>query len=141
MTARTRILGHPLHRILVIFPLGLLATSFFFDLAWLATGRGQLAITAHSIILAGVIGGVLASLVGILDWLAIPRGTAAWKIGALHGAGNAVVAMLFAAGWVMRRGAPDHPSVLMIALSGAGVLLIVLTAWLGSEIAARMSDR
>lgn len=140
MTPRTRILGPPLHRILVIFPLGLLATSFFFDLAWLANGRGQLAVAAHSIILAGVIGGVLASLFGIVDWLAIPRDTKAWKMGALHGAGNSVVAALFAASWLLRRDAPEHPATLEIALSAAGVLLIVITAWLGSEVAAGMSE-
>ena len=51
---------------LIVFPLGLLATSFFFDLAYLATDRSELAIVASWMIFAGVIGGLFGfGLVGI----------------------------------------------------------------------------
>ena len=46
--------GHPIHHMLIVFPLGLLATSFFFDLAYLATGRAELATVAWWMIFAGV---------------------------------------------------------------------------------------
>jgi len=124
----------PVHRILVIFPLGLLATSFFFDLGWLITRETELAIVAHWLIFAGVIGGAIASLFGLIDWLAIPRGTHSWRVGAWHGGGNALVAVLFAASWVLRRDVPHHPDAIAILLSALGVLLIVVTAWLGSQI-------
>ena len=130
-----RILGHPIHQMLVVFPLGLLATSFFFDIAWAVTGRAQLAIVAWWMIVAGVIGGAAASFFGVLDCLAIPRGTRARRLGALHGGGNAVVALLFAASLFVRQEAPDHPGALAIALSGLGVLLTVITGWLGGELA------
>lgn len=138
MTPRTRIFGHPLHRILVVFPLGLLATSFFFDLAFMATGRPQLGVAGSWIILAGVGGGAVASVFGMTDWLAIPRGTRARRVGVVHGVGNALVAVLFAVGWILRRDAPGHPSAAEIALSATGVLLIVITALLGSEVAKEM---
>ena len=138
---RTVIFGHPLHRILVIFPLGLLATSFFFDLAWLATGRAQLGIASYWIIVAGVIGGAVASVFGIADWVAIPRGVRARKIGAVHGLGNSMVAVLFALSWVLRKDVPEHPPALACALSAAGVLLIVFTAWMGSEVAREIETR
>jgi hypothetical protein len=51
-----------------------------------------------------------------------------------------VVALLFAASWLLRRGEPGHPQALAIALSGLGVLLIVATAWLGAELAERMEE-
>lgn len=140
MSPRTRIFGHPIHRVLVVFPLGLLATSFFFDLAFLAVGRAQLGIAASWIILAGVTGAVVASLFGIADWLAIPRGTRARSVGAVHGVGNTLVAALFGVSWVLRRDAPGHPSAAELALSGMGVLLIVITAWLGSEVAREIES-
>ncbi|HEX6159655.1 MAG TPA: DUF2231 domain-containing protein, partial [Thermoanaerobaculia bacterium] len=123
----------PIHRTLIVFPLGLLGTSFFFDLAWLTWNRAPLAVTARWLILAGVTGGVVASIFGFLDWLRIPQGTRARRIGALHGSGNLIVATLFAASWFLR---PDaaHPSALAIAVSAAGVILSVMTGWLGGEL-------
>ena len=140
MHARAQLFGHPIHLILIVFPLGLLATSFFFDLAWLATARAQLAMVSWWMIFAGVIGGLAAGLFGLLDWLAIPRGTRARRVGAWHGVGNAIVAMLFAISWLLRRDAPEHPEALAIALSSLGVLLSVLTGWLGGELADRMEE-
>ena len=140
MHARAQIFGHPIHLILIVFPLGLLATSFFFDLAWLATARAQLALVSWWMIFAGVIGGLAAGVFGLVDWLAIPRGTRARRVGAWHGGGNAIVALLFAVSWLLRRDAPEHPEALAIALSGLGVLLSVLTGWLGGELADRMEE-
>jgi uncharacterized membrane protein len=140
MKAKARIFGIPLHQILIVFPLGLLATSFFFDVAWLTKGRAELAIVASWLIFAGVIGGAAASLFGLIDWLAIPRETHAWRVGAWHGGGNLIVAVLFAVSWLIRRDAPAQPEGIAIALSGCGVLLTVLTGWLGSQLAERMED-
>ena len=140
MQAKARVFGVPVHHILVVFPLGLLATSFFFDLAHLATGRAELAIVSSWMIFAGVIGGIAAGLFGLVDWLAIPRGTRARRIGAVHGGANLIVALLFAASYALRRDAPGHPEGVAILLSGLGVLLTVVTGWLGAELADRMEE-
>lgn len=140
MQARARIAGIPVHQILIVFPLGLLATSFFFDVAYVVTGGTQLGIVASWMIFAGVIGGAAAALFGMIDYSAIPRGSRARRIGALHGMTNVVVALLFAASWLLRRDAPEHPDALEIALSGCGVLLTVIAGWLGSALADRMEE-
>lgn len=140
MKAKARIFGLPLHQILIVFPLGLLATSFFFDLGYLMKGRAELAVVAWWLIFAGVTGGAAAALFGLIDWFAIPRGTQAWRVGAWHGGGNLIVAALFAVSWMIRRDAPASPEGLAIALSACGVLLTVLTGWLGSQLAERMED-
>jgi uncharacterized membrane protein len=137
---RTQIFGHPVHLILIVFPLGLLATSFFFDLAWLATGRSELAITSSWMIFAGVLGGLAASVFGLVDWIAIPRGSRASRMGAWHGGATVVVALLFAASWVLRREAPGHPQALAIVCSACGVFLTVISGWLGSELVDRMEE-
>lgn len=128
----------PIHRTLIVFPLGLLGTSFFFDLAWLTWARAPLAVTARWLILAGVIGGVVASIFGFLDWQKIPKGTRARRIGALHGSGNLIVAVLFALSWILRADA-GHPPAVAIGLSAAGVILSVMTGWLGGELVDRMA--
>ncbi|HYR29087.1 MAG TPA: DUF2231 domain-containing protein [Thermoanaerobaculia bacterium] len=140
MKAKLTIGGHPIHHMLIVFPLGLLATSFFFDLAYLATGRAELATVAWWMIFAGVIGGLAASVFGLIDWLAIPRRTRAWVLGAWHGGGNAIVAVLFAISWAVRREEPGHPAAIAIVLSACGVLLSVITGWFGGELADRMEE-
>lgn len=140
MKNQARILGHPVHQVIVVFPLGLLATSFFFDLAWLLLGRKELAVTAAWLIFAGVLGGVVAAMFGMADWISIPRETRAWRIGAWHGGGNLIVAALFSVSWLLRRDLPQEPEGIAIALSALGVALTVVTGWLGGELAERFAE-
>ena len=39
--SRAKIMGHPIHPILIPFPLGLLSTSVVFDVVYLLTGNGK----------------------------------------------------------------------------------------------------
>lgn len=138
MDARAKLLGHPIHQMLIVFPLGLLATSFFFDIAFLITRNSQLEVVAYWMIFAGVISALLAAVFGLIDWLAIPSGTRAKTIGAWHGSGNVVVAALFAASWWLRRGDPTAPPTTAIVLSGAAVAIALVTGWLGGELVDRL---
>jgi uncharacterized membrane protein len=138
MQARARLLGHPIHQMLIVFPLGLLATSFFFDLIDVFSGSSGLAIAAFWMIAAGIIGGLLAAVFGLVDWLAIPSGTRAKAIGAWHGGGNVVVVVLFAASWLLRHGAPATPGTGAIVLSAIGVGIALITGWLGGELVDRL---
>ena len=122
---------------LIVFPLGLLATSFFFDIGWLVTKRPGLGIAAYWMIIAGIVGGLAAAVFGLIDWLAIPRGTRAKMIGAWHGGGNVVVVVLFAASWWLRRGA-EVPPTAAIVLSALAVGLALITGWLGGELVDRL---
>src|SRR5438128_2340837 len=83
--SRAKLFGHPIHQMLIVFPLGLLATSLVFDIIFLATGSGRWADISFWLIAAGIIGGLVAAVFGLIDWLAIPSGTRAWSIGLLHG--------------------------------------------------------
>src|SRR5204862_4001267 len=102
---RAKLFGHPIHQMLIVFPLGLLATSFIFDIIYLATEARRFAEISYYMIAAGVIGGLVAAVFGLIDFLAIPSNTRAKRIGALHGIGNVVVVGLFAVSWLLRR--PD----------------------------------
>jgi uncharacterized membrane protein len=138
MEARARILGHPIHPMLIVFPLGLLTASFFFDVAFCVWRSGELAIVAFWLIAAGVIGGLFAAVFGLIDWLAIPAGTRAKAIGMWHGATNVMVVGLFAAGWFLRRPSPSLPPLAAVVLSGIAVALALVGGWLGGELVYRM---
>lgn len=139
MESRARAMGHGIHPMLIVFPLGLLATSVIFDILYLITDRTGFQISAAYAIAAGVIGGLVAAVFGFTDWMAIPSGTRAKRIGALHGIGNVVVVLLFAASWFVRASAPNwEPNALALVFSFAGIVLALVTSWLGGELVERL---
>lgn len=139
MESRAKALGHGIHPMLIVFPLGLFATSVVFDILYLATDRVGFQIAAAYAIAAGVVGGLAAALFGLIDWRAIPAGTRAKRIGAAHGIGNVVVVLLFALSWLFRAAAENwEPDVPALVCSFAGVVLAGMTAWLGGELVERL---
>lgn len=140
MESRFKVLGHGAHPILIVFPLGLLATSVIFDILCAATGNAQFPIVSYWLIAAGIIGGLVAAVPGFVDWLAIPKGTRAKRIGLYHAVGNDIVLILFAVSWWLRRDEPNHdPSTVAFALSIIAVLLALFTGWLGGELVERLA--
>jgi uncharacterized membrane protein len=85
-------------------------------------------------IAAGVVAGLVAAVFGLIDWLGIPGGTRAKRLGAWHGIGNVIVAALFAVSWWVRRGDPSTPATLAIVLSAVAVAIALVTGWLGGEL-------
>jgi uncharacterized membrane protein len=138
MTKGAKLFGHPVHQMLIVFPLGLLAMAVIFDLIRLVNGAEGLGISAYYMIAAGVVSGLVAAVFGFIDWLAIPARTRAKSVGTWHAVGNVAVVILFAASWWIRRGNPgDPPSVaVVIAVVGAGLSLV--TGWLGGELVDRL---
>jgi uncharacterized membrane protein len=138
MKSRARIFGHAVHPILIVFPLGLLTTGVIFDAIHLIWGNPDMAGIAYWMILAGIIGGILAAPFGLIDWLAIPSGTRAKTIGAMHGGANALALLLFIASWWMRSDGPLRPEMAASILSFIGLLLAAVGGWLGGELVERL---
>jgi len=92
---QARLLGHPIHPMLIVFPLGLLATGVAFDIVGLVQGDSSWYSISYWLIASGIIGGLLAAVFGLIDWIGIPSGTRAKRIGLLHGGTNVVVVLLF----------------------------------------------
>jgi uncharacterized membrane protein len=124
---------------LIVFPLGLRAMAVIFDVLAIVMADGYWSEIAYWMIAAGVVTGLVAAPFGFIDWLAIPRGTRAKRIGALHGAGNLVVVVLFALSWLMRAEAPRAPMLLALVASFAGAGLSLVTGWLGGELVDRLA--
>jgi uncharacterized membrane protein len=139
MESKAKLFGHPIHQMLIVFPLGLLATALFFDLIALALDRhAGLFTAAYYMIAAGIISGLAAAVFGLIDYLAIPRDTRAKRVGALHGIGNVIVVALFAASWFLRRSAPADPAMIATILAAGGAGLATITGWLGGELVDRL---
>jgi uncharacterized membrane protein len=139
MQSRAKAMGHAIHPMLIVFPLGLLSTAVIFDIVYMITGRVGFNVAAGYAIVAGIIGGLAAAVFGLVDWLAIPERTRAKRVGALHGIGNVVVVVLFAASWLLRANAAQwHPNAAALVLSFAGVVVAGISGWLGGELVERL---
>jgi uncharacterized membrane protein len=110
-----------------------------FDVVTLATGDGYWSELAYWMMASGIVTGLLAAPFGFIDWLGIPSGTRAKRIGAVHGIGNVIVVLLFATSWLMRGTVPSMPDAMALALSFGGGLLALFTGWLGGELVDRLS--
>lgn len=138
MEARAKLLGHPVHQMLIVLPLGLLSGVVLFDIVHLLTGGAQWALVSYWLIPAGMLTGLLAAVFGLADWTKIPAGTRAKRIGALHGGGNVLVVALFAGSWLLRSATATDPGWLALALSFGGGGLALVTGWLGGELIDRL---
>ena len=138
MEARAKLFGHPIHQVLIVFPLGLLSTAVIFDVIHLITGNLRWAEVGYWMIGAGIVGGLVAAFFGLIDWLGIPAATRAKRVGLLHGVGNVAVVVLFAGSWLARRDNPAAPETMALVLSFAGGGLAMITGWLGGELVGRL---
>jgi len=138
MESKAKFLGHGIHPILIVFPLGLLATGVVFDVIYLIWGNPMMATVAYWMIAAGIVGGFLAAPFGWIDWFGIPSGTRAKSVGLMHGLVNVTVLLLFIGSWFLRRDAPERPETLASILSFAGAGLALVGGWLGGELVERL---
>ena len=146
MESKAKLLGHPIHQMLIPFPFGLLATAVIFDIVYLLWGNPTMVTVSFWMIVAGIIGAIVAAPFGLIDYLAIPGGTRAKSVGLLHGLGNVVVLLLFIGSCWLRYSnssppatVPYLPTTLALLLSFVGFALAGGTGWLGGELVDRLS--
>ena len=139
MTSSAKLMGHPIHPMLIVFPLGLLAASLGFDAGYLSTDNPEFAIVSFWMISAGILGGLLAAVFGAIDWWGIPKNTRANAIGLWHGIGNVIVVLLFIWTWFLRFDAVSYlPTNGAVTLSCIAIALALITGWLGGELVDRL---
>lgn len=133
------LLGHRVHPMLIVFPLGLLTAAVIFDLVWLGQRNPTFSLVSFWLLAAGVLGGLLAAVFGTWDWLGIPRQTRARRIGLIHGLSNLVGVALFAVSFFLRRGVPHlAPSNGALVFSFVGLAVALFAGWLGGELVERL---
>lgn len=128
---------HPLHPMAIAFPVAALMAAPLADLAARATPDRFWRRAGRLLLLGGVVSGVAASAVGMVDYLSI-RQVRRLPGAHAHAVGNAV-AMVLAGLNLARRPADDAepPGELELGLSLATVALLGVTAWLGGELSYR----
>jgi uncharacterized membrane protein/nitrite reductase/ring-hydroxylating ferredoxin subunit len=136
MKSSAHIKGHPIHPILVMFPIAFFIGAFVFDIIGLAHERYSG--TAVYLIIAGLIGGVLAAIPGLIDYNAtVPPHSTAKKRAATHGLVNTFVMLLFAVALAYRLKAEDPSIVVILALEVVGVVFLCYAGWMGGTLIYR----
>jgi uncharacterized membrane protein len=137
MESHVKILGHAVHQLLIVIPLGLLSGSVCFDVAWLLTKKPEMNLVCYWTVAAGVVGGVVAAPFGSIDWLAIPQGTRAKRVGLFHGIAAATMLAVFSASiWLRTTLDSNDWRVHACLFTGFGLALLV--GWTGGELVSRL---
>ncbi len=130
--------GHPLHPALVTVPIGAWITSLVFDVVsrW-SDDPGVFAEGSAWLIGVGLAGAVLAACFGLLDLLAVPQGTPAFRTGLLHMGLNLTAVALYGASLAVRLGSVDEGDVTVagFVLAAGGLALVGASGWLGGKLA------
>ena len=134
MQHKIKPMGHPVHPMLVTYPLGLLTLAPLFDIVHWITRNGYWSTVAFWMIGAGTAIGLLAAITGTIDWLGIPAGSRAKMVGLVHGAGNYLILALFAISWFTRLNAQATPPIIAYVLTFLGAAGFMITGYLGGEL-------
>ena len=130
-----RLLGHPVHPILVAFPIALLALTPMLDGLSLLGVMTDAAGAAYLCEAAGLIGGGLAIVTGFVDFVRIPQEEkAAATVAIIHASLALCMLSLFGVAFALRgpRTAAAGPGVLALEVGGAA--LIGATGWFGGHL-------
>ena len=127
--------GHPFHAIAIIVPIGAWVSASVFDvIAVLGEDAAAFALGARILVAIGLLGAVVAAVLGLIDWSAIPRGTQARATGLTHMVLNLIAMAIFAGSLALRVDADGVPTLAMIT-SFVGLALLAASGWLCGKLA------
>ncbi|WP_245617339.1 DUF2231 domain-containing protein [Amycolatopsis taiwanensis] len=96
------------------------------------------------LIAIGVVGALLAAMIGFLDLMAIPTGTRAFRTGLVHMSLNLVVTVAYVGNFFWRHAGYDHPGPVAIGplvLSVLSLAALAASGYLGGKLAYRYGVR
>ncbi|MFU0507631.1 DUF2231 domain-containing protein [Pseudaminobacter sp. NGMCC 1.201702] len=131
------IAGHPIHPMLIPFPVAFLVATLACDLIFWRTGNAAWSTASLYLLGAALVMAALAALAGLTDFLGESRIrtlSAAWH----HMIGNVIVVLLSLWNWLLRYTGGEAavlPTGLIISI--AVVLVLLYTGWRGWEMVYR----
>jgi nitrite reductase/ring-hydroxylating ferredoxin subunit/uncharacterized membrane protein len=137
MKSRANFKGHPLHPILVAFPIAFYTGTLLFDIL-AKTYSPEFLFTAYNLEIAALVSAGLAAIPGLIDYLYTvpPRSTAKTR-GAKHAITNVCVIIFYLAALIYRANNEEPNLLILIALEGAGWILLLFAGWMGGTLVYR----
>ena len=140
MKSSANIGGHPIHTMLIPFPIGLWVFSFVADLIYMWRGNPAWEQVAFYTLAGGCLGAALAAVFGLIDLLGV-KDNRIFRTGLMHAGCNVVSLLIFAASWYLRTTSGSQmigaDSKIPFVLSLIGVAVLGVAGWLGGELVFR----
>lgn len=124
---------HPLHPMIVPIPITLLPGALVTDIVYFATRDPLWAQMSYWFILVGLVSGLLAGILGAIDFLTIQRAKKS-RAGRIHAIGNIIALLLAALNLILRLGDPIMIPIIGMILSGLTAILLAVTGWFGGQL-------
>lgn len=135
MKSRANIKSHPLHPILVCFPIAFFTGTLILDILALILERGDLYGLARILSVAGILGAVAAAIPGIIDYrYTVPPQSSASSRAAKHGIINSTVLIIFILTFIFRH---TWSPVVILACETVAVVLMCIAGWMGGTLVHR----
>lgn len=137
MRSKASIKSHPLHPILVSFPIAFLSGTFICDVIAIISGNETFWQTGYHLEIAGIVMGLVAAVPGIIDYVyTVPPKSSAKKRGVKHGLLNVTHLVLFFIAWMLRTDEIENTTLILI-LEAAGLIILLFAGWLGGTLVYR----
>jgi len=137
MKSRANIKGHPLHPILVSFPIAFFTGTLVFDvLGWIF--KNDFYQTALYLEIAGLCTAIIAAIPGLIDFtFTVPPKSTGKKRAAKHGLTNMAVLIFFGTALFYRLQAASPAPIIILGLETAGEILLFFAGWMGGTLVYR----
>jgi len=132
MSSPASIKNHPVHPMLVAFPIGLWVFALVCDVVRAVGGTAAWQTVATFCVAGGIVGALLAAVPGLVDYFSIDEAEMK-RIANMHLAVNLGAVVIFAINLWLRFRLPVESNV-PLGLSVIGVLAIGFSGWLGGEM-------
>jgi len=124
---------HPVHPMLIPFPIGLWVFSFVADIIFLMGWGGPVwNDVAFYAMVGGMVGALLAAPFGLLDLLSV-QDRVTKRVGTMHMVLNLLIVALFAVDLWLRRQTGTGAGT-PFTLSAVAMLMLLASGWLGGEM-------
>lgn len=137
MRSKAQIKGHPIHPILVGFPIAFFIGVLLFDILGYANDRASFLTTAYYLTIAGIVSALITAVPGVIDYFfTVPPKSSGKKRASIHGIINVTVVVIFVITLVCRQKADASPALILV-LETIGVIGLGISGWLGGTLTFR----
>lgn len=128
--------GHPIHPILVSFPIAFFTGTLICDVATLLLSEQAFPLVGKYLNIGGIAFALLAAIPGIIDWfLVVPPESSAKKRATKHGLINITVVLIFSIALVLKYRTANH--LVILAIEAIGFVLLSIAGYMGGTLVYR----